>query len=117
MNGIKNQPSFRGKGAGSRRLAYYFYLTCVAAALAASLILIASSSNAQSASAAPNAASRYSAADIERAFSLIDASRDGKISREEAARFRRVAEHFDAADTDKDSALSRQEFGNALNRP
>jgi hypothetical protein len=60
---------------------------------------------------------RYSAGDIERAFNFMDANKDGKISRQEAAGFRNVAKHFDAADTDKDGSLSLTEFGNALNRP
>ena len=47
----------------------------------------------------------------------MDANKDGKISRAEAAGFRNVAKYFDAADTDKDGTLSLAEFGNALNRP
>lgn len=49
------------------------------------------------------------------AFKFMDANKDGKISREEAAGFRSVARHFDEADTNKDNALSREEFENALN--
>ncbi|MDI1236929.1 MAG: EF-hand domain-containing protein [Polaromonas sp.] len=59
---------------------------------------------------------RYSAADIERAFSFMDTNKDGKISREEASGFRGVARHFDEADTNKDSTLSHQEFESALNQ-
>ena len=59
---------------------------------------------------------KYSAAEIERAFNFMDANKDGKVSRQEAAGFRNVAKHFDAADTDKDGTLSLREFGNALNR-
>lgn len=59
---------------------------------------------------------RYSAADIERAFSFMDTNKDGKISREEASGFRGVARHFDEADTNKDSALSQQEFESAMNQ-
>ncbi|MDW5442671.1 EF-hand domain-containing protein [Polaromonas sp. SM01] len=59
---------------------------------------------------------KYAAKDVERAFGFIDANRDGKISREEAAGFRGVAKHFDEADLNKDGFLSRDEFGNALNR-
>lgn len=61
------------------------------------------------------AARKYAAQDIERAFNFLDANRDGKISRAEAAGFRNVAKHFDAADTNKDNLLSREEFENALN--
>jgi hypothetical protein len=66
---------------------------------------------------APAAASapKYSATDIERAFNFMDANKDGKISREEAAGFRGVARHFDEADTNKDGFLSREEFESALN--
>ena len=47
----------------------------------------------------------------------MDVNKDGKISRAEAAGFRNVAKHFDAADSNKDNLLSLEEFGNALNRP
>lgn len=73
-----------------------------------------SSSVVSTASAA--AEPRYTAADIARAFSFMDANKDGKISRDEASGFRGVARHFDAADTNKDSHLSQQEFESALNQ-
>ena len=60
---------------------------------------------------------KYSAKDMERAFSFMDVNKDGKVSRAEAAGFRNVAKHFDAADSNKDNFLSLEEFGNALNRP
>ncbi|MDO9360576.1 MAG: EF-hand domain-containing protein [Polaromonas sp.] len=60
------------------------------------------------------AAPKYSAQDIEQAFSFIDGNKDGKLSRTEAAGFRGVARHFDEADLNKDSLLSREEFENAL---
>lgn len=115
----------------SNRVAYYFYVFWVLAALAASAVLISTDANAQAADGAAPAASspasspsqssatppRYSATEIERAFNFMDAHKDGKISREEAAGFRNVARHFDAADTNQDNALSLEEFGNALNRP
>ena len=68
---------------------------------------------------APDAARpppKYSAADIERAFKFMDANQDGKLSHQEAAGFRNVAKHFDAADTNNDGTLSLTEFGDALNR-
>lgn len=45
----------------------------------------------------------------------MDANRDSKISRKEAAGFRGVARHFDQADADKDGFLSRGEFDAAMN--
>ncbi|MBC7610160.1 MAG: EF-hand domain-containing protein [Polaromonas sp.] len=133
MNIIKSRRGYFCRLVSARRLAYYFYLFCVAVAVDASLILISSDVNAQTIAqtagtappAGPAASStalaatplRYSATEIERAFNFMDANRDGKISREEAAAFRNVARHFDAADTNKDNTLSLEEFGNALNRP
>jgi EF hand len=70
--------------------------------------------SATAAAASPTA--KYSAQDLERAFSFMDASKDGKVSRDEAASFRNVAKHFDEADTNKDQALSPEEFENAMNR-
>ena len=58
----------------------------------------------------------YTASNIALAFSYIDANKDGKISREEAAGFRGVAKYFDEADVNKDGFLSREEFENAMNR-
>jgi len=63
----------------------------------------------------PAAAPKYAARDVAQAFSYMDANRDGKVSREEAAGFRGVARHFDEADTDRDEFLSREEFESALN--
>ena len=113
-------------------------LVGVATALAAAALLVATSANSQTAepagtepaSAAARAAtlplpapqaqikprSKYTPQDITRAFGFIDSNQDGKISREEAAAFRNVAKHFDAADTNKDQSLSRAEFESALNR-
>lgn len=111
----------------SNRNAYYFYGLSVVIALVASTLLVAFIANAHAVEpkaaaappAAPMAAStvRYSAKDIDRAFNFMDANHDGMISREEAARFRNVAKYFDAADTNKDNALSPTEFSSALNRP
>ena len=60
-------------------------------------------------------APKYAAQDVERAFGFIDANHDGKISREEAMRFKNVTKYFDAADLNKDNFLSASEFDNALN--
>lgn len=46
----------------------------------------------------------------------MDSNKDGKVSREEAAGFRNVAKHFDAADSTQDQTLSREEFESALTR-
>jgi hypothetical protein len=69
---------------------------------------------ATAASATP--AAKYSAKDLERAFSFMDGNKDGKVSRDEASSFRNVAKHFDEADTDKDQMLSPAEFENAMNQ-
>ena len=69
-----------------------------------------------SASATP-ATRKYAAQDVERAFNFLDSNRDGKISRAEAAGFKNIAKHFDAADVNKDNFLSKEEFDNALNAP
>ena len=68
------------------------------------------------ASAVPTAR-KYAAQDVERAFSFLDSNHDGKISRAEAAGFKNIAKHFDAADVNKDNFLSKKEFDNALNTP
>ena len=71
---------------------------------------------APSASATP-ASRKYAARDVERAFNFLDSNRDGKISRAEAAGFKNIAKHFDAADVNKDEFLSKEEFDNAVNAP
>jgi hypothetical protein len=96
--------------------------------LSAAAVFLATSAQAQAVATAPSApappmqaspaapaAPRYAAQDIDRVFGFIDANRDGKISRAEAAGFRNIAKHFDAADTNHDDLLSREEFENALN--
>ena len=125
-----------GSAPTPRFMAYYYYAGGVLAALAAAAVLIATSADAQTTEPTPSASAalqpadasvkppgaakpppKYNATDIERAFHFMDANRDGKISRAEAAGFRNVTKHFDVADTDKDGTLSLAEFGNALNRP
>jgi len=61
------------------------------------------------------AAPKYAAKDMALAFNYMDANKDGKVSREEAAGFRGVARHFDEADTNRDGFLSREEFESAMN--
>jgi len=95
-------------------------------ALPAAVLLLALNAQAQgsdtpaaaasgSAAALPEAAPRYAAGELQQAFNFMDASRDGKVSRQEAASFRGVARHFDQADADKDDFLSRAEFDAAMN--
>ncbi|MDI1236809.1 MAG: EF-hand domain-containing protein [Polaromonas sp.] len=48
------------------------------------------------------------------AFIRADANKDGKLSRQEAARFPAVEQRFDQIDTNKDSHVSREEFEIAL---
>jgi hypothetical protein len=112
----------------SNFVAYVFYAGGVLlAGVCAAILIGVFSAEAQSlpakapatpvAEAPALAAPRYSARDIERAFGFIDANKDGKISREEASGFSNVVKYFDAADNNKDDALSLEEFGSALNRP
>ena len=50
-------------------------------------------------------------------FAVLDANRDGYVSRREAARHAGVARGFDAADDDRDGRLSPLEFSRiAVNR-
>ena len=113
---------------------YLFYAAGVLFAFACAAVLIAASPVRAQAVTSPEpaiaadpappagtaglkASPRYSAKDIERAFGFIDANKDNLISREEASGFRNVAKYFDAADVNKDGALSVDEFGAALNKP
>ena len=118
----------------SQRGAIYGYLVGVTLAMAAAAMLVATSANAQTAEQAgrepshadaqvatrplptPQAATKYTPQDITRAFGFLDSNKNDKISLEEAASFRNVAKHFQAADTNKDQSLSRAEFESALNR-
>jgi hypothetical protein len=101
---------------------WYFFGFAAMLTLSAGAALFAMRAQAQTQAEAPataasaTAAEKYSAKDLERAFNFMDANKDGKVSREEAASFRNVAKHFDEADTDKDQMLSPQEFENAMNR-
>jgi Ca2+-binding EF-hand superfamily protein len=46
-------------------------------------------------------------------WKLMDANGDGKISREEAARFPRLAQHFDEIDANKDGFITQDEMRDA----
>ncbi len=130
----RHAPASASGAPAPNRKGYYFYGASVLIALAASAVLVAVIANAQAAEptasartaiepAAPPpavvaaATPRYSAKDIGRAFAFMDADHDGLVSRQEAASFRNVAKHFDAADTNKDNMLSPAELSSALNRP
>ena len=76
---------------------------------------VAPSTTANEPQASAAASPRYAAADLKRAFNFMDGNHDGKVSREEASRFRGVAKNFDRADTNHDGFLSREEFGKAMN--
>lgn len=65
--------------------------------------------------ATPVAQNRYGPQEIEHAFSLIDTDSNGRLSRSEAVAFRKVANYFDVADSNRDGTLSPQEFATALN--
>lgn len=51
------------------------------------------------------------------AFARADSNGDGKLSREEAARFPGIAERFEALDSDRDGFLSLPEFAAAFEAP
>jgi hypothetical protein len=97
-------------------------------ALAAAAALLATQAQAQTAepaaaasapsasTPAPATVTYYDPKDLERAFKFMDKTGDGKVSRDEASNFRGVSKHFDEADLNKDSFLSREEFDNAMNR-
>ena len=100
--------------------------TCRFLALPAAVLLLASNTGAQGSDTPAAAASdsavtlqalapRYAAGELQQAFNFMDANRDGKVSRQEAASFRGVARNFDQADADKDGFLSRAEFDAAMN--
>lgn len=102
----------------------WLYATAMMLTLTAAGALLAMRAQAQTpepdaaapAQAAPSpAAPKYAAKDMAMAFSYMDANKDGKVSRDEAAGFRGVARHFDEADTNRDGFLSREEFESALN--
>ena len=100
------------------------YLLGSLLALATVATLLATQAQAQtaepaaaaSAPATESTAAKYDPKDLERAFSFMDKTGDGKVSRDEASNFRGVSKHFDEADVNKDNFLSPEEFNNAMNR-
>lgn len=54
------------------------------------------------------------AQEVEAAFQRADVNRDGRLTRQEAARFPVIEQNFDQIDTDRDQAISPAEFQAAL---
>lgn len=52
--------------------------------------------------------------DIDAAFNRADVNGDGKLDRAEAARFPVIEQRFDQIDSDRDQAVSREEFAAAI---
>jgi hypothetical protein len=63
---------------------------------------------------APAARAIRVAQEIDAAFKRADANNDNRLNRQEAARFPVIEQHFDQIDTNKDQALSPEEFQAAL---
>ena len=71
---------------------------------------------AKSAPATPGAAAQAAPAgqDAAAAFARADTNKDGKLSRQEAARLPAVEQRFDQIDTNRDQSVSREEFEAAI---
>lgn len=54
------------------------------------------------------------AQEMDAAFKRADVNQDGRLSRQEAARFPVLEQRFDQIDTNRDQAVSREEFEEAL---
>lgn len=54
------------------------------------------------------------AQEVEAAFQRADVNKDGRLSRQEAARFPVIEQNFDQIDTDRDQTISPAEFQAAL---
>lgn len=86
--------------------------------LAALTIGTAFAAHAQTSGAAPAQTvpprAAPTAQDINAAFDRADIDQDGKLTRQESARFPAVEQRFDQIDSNKDQAVSREEFLTAL---
>ncbi|MDQ3272439.1 MAG: EF-hand domain-containing protein [Pseudomonadota bacterium] len=60
------------------------------------------------------AAKAAPAQNTETIFARADANKDGKLSKQEAARFPAIEQRFEEIDTNKDQFVSREEFEAAL---
>lgn len=118
---ISRKTSSRVVHASHRSWLYAGVMMLTLTAASALLAMHAQAQTPEPAAAAPEqaapspAAPKYAAKDMALAFNYMDANKDGKVSREEAAGFRGVARHFDEADTNRDGFLSREELESALN--
>jgi Ca2+-binding EF-hand superfamily protein len=82
----------------------------VAAAAAAALLLTAAPAF------AGNRARPPVNQQVDRVFARLDADHDGRISRPEAERAGRLANHFDKVDRDRDGYVTRGELAAAIER-
>ncbi|OOG41861.1 EF-hand domain-containing protein [Polaromonas sp. A23] len=87
--------------------------------LAALTIGTAFAAHAQTGGAAPPAQTSPTRAaptaqDINAAFDRADTNQDGKLTKQESARFPAVEQRFEQIDSNKDQAVSREEFLLAL---
>jgi Ca2+-binding EF-hand superfamily protein len=80
-------------------------------ALAASLLFAAVPALADGDDAKARIAQR-----VDNAFTRLDADKDGRISRAEAAKGPRLSRHFDKIDADHDGYVSRAELSAAIER-
>jgi Ca2+-binding EF-hand superfamily protein len=53
---------------------------------------------------------------VDDVFARLDADKDGRLSRAEAAKGKRLAKHFDKIDADHDGFVSRTELDTAIHR-
>jgi len=51
---------------------------------------------------------------VDDVFARLDTDKDGKISKDEASKGRRLSQHFDAVDTDHDGFVTKAELGTAM---
>jgi len=80
--------------------------------LAALLASVAFAASAQTKAPAEPTSAKANVA-VEAAFADVDANKDGKLSKEEAARLPAIGAKFDQLDKNKDGVLSVEEFGAA----
>jgi Ca2+-binding EF-hand superfamily protein len=80
-------------------------------ALAAALLFAAAPAFADGDDAKARIAQR-----VDNAFAKLDADKDGRISRAEAAKGPRLSRNFDKIDADHDGYVSRAELSTALER-
>jgi Ca2+-binding EF-hand superfamily protein len=84
----------------------------VAASLAATTLVVATATPVRADEARPSPV----AAKVDKVFARLDADRDGRISRPEAEKGNRLANHFDKIDADRDGFVTRGELSAAIER-